>query len=116
MESAPPGSVITRITAEDLDNSVSGNGLVFYKLQDTPPTLAIDSQDGTVYTIGRLDYETEPILHAKIIAQDMGKSPLSSTSLLTVIVEDVVNELTMRAFPQEMYEVSKLSKTTSENK
>ena len=94
--------------AVDKDKQSTGNGLVLYKMIDGPASLAIDSKDGTVYTTRRLDYEAEPVLHAKIIAQDMNEQPLTSTAYITVLIEDVVNELSVRVFPREVYEVGHL--------
>ncbi|RXG65233.1 Cadherin EGF LAG seven-pass G-type receptor 2 [Armadillidium vulgare] len=53
-ETAPPGSVVTKIRATDLDSNKTSNGIILYKLLNSS-SLAIDSQDGTIYTINRLD-------------------------------------------------------------
>lgn len=102
----PPGTVVTQIMARDEDSSKSANGIVIFKLEDAPPSLAIDSQDGTIYTTNNLDYETNSVLHARVIAQNIGSIPLSSTSLLTVNIKDVKDELTSRLFEKEEYTVS----------
>lgn len=104
-EKAPKFTTITQVYANDSDSSSSGNGLVLYKLEGGEDKFAIDSKNGSVYTIGPLDYERWAEYLLTVVAQDLGTPPLTASALLRVTVVDVEEELTTRLFEREEYQV-----------
>ncbi|XP_042858064.1 cadherin-89D-like [Penaeus japonicus] len=104
-EHAPRGTVVARVYANDSDSNTSGNGLILYKLEGGEDKFSIDSNNGSVYTVGSLDYERSPTHNLTVVAQDLGSPPLSASALLVVTVVDVEEELTTRLFDREEYEV-----------
>lgn len=104
-EHAPRGTVVARVFANDSDSSTSGNGLILYKLEGGEDKFSIDSNNGSVYTVGALDYERAPTHNLTVVAQDLGTPPLSASALLVVTVVDEEEELTTRLFDREEYEV-----------
>ncbi|XP_023209390.1 protocadherin Fat 4-like, partial [Centruroides sculpturatus] len=86
-ENLDPGQEVTRITAYDSDSNL--NGQVFYKLGDGHENkFYIDSKDGTIWTLAKLDYEKKPFYNMSVIAYDQGVPSLSSTAKLWVTVID----------------------------
>ncbi|XP_037801284.1 cadherin-89D-like [Penaeus monodon] len=104
-EHAPRGTVVARLFANDSDSGTSGNGLILYKLEGGEDKFSIDSNNGSVYTVGALDYERAPTHNLTVVAQDLGTPPLSASALLVVTVVDEEEELTTRLFDREEYEV-----------
>lgn len=91
-ENSPIGTPITRVFANDSDFTGNGNGLILFDIpnkRSEPNLFAVDSKDGVVTTVGRLDYETNNSHNVTIIASDLGSPTLSSTALLIVNVIDV---------------------------
>ncbi|XP_063874721.1 cadherin-89D-like [Scylla paramamosain] len=105
-EKAPKFTTITQVYANDSDSSSSGNGLVLYKLEGGEDKFAIDSKNGSVYTIGPLDYERWAEYDLTVVAQDLGTPPLTASALLKIMVVDVEEELTTRLFEREEYQVA----------
>ncbi|XP_062874781.1 protocadherin Fat 4 [Trichomycterus rosablanca] len=87
-ESAQNMTQILRVSASDVDENQ--NGLVRYRLSEgnEERQFSIDGSSGQVTLVGRLDYETTSTYSLKIIAEDSGLVPLSSSCLLTVTVLD----------------------------
>ena len=104
-EDVSPGTLIATVHARDIDSPRTGNGVITYSLPNNEKNFFIDANNGTIYTMGSLDYETASFLNVTVIAQDQGSPPISSTALLQVIVENVKEELTTRVFDQEQYKV-----------
>lgn len=95
-ENAPIGTPITKVFANDTDFSGNGNGLILFDIphkKSTNNLFTVDSKDGIVTTIGKLDYETQPTHNITIVASDLGSPTLSSTALLVVNVIDVPEDL-----------------------
>ena len=105
-EEARKFTLVARIFANDSDSNSSGNGLVLYKLEGGEDKFAIDSKNGTVYTVGPLDYERWTEYELTVMAQDLGSPPLTASALLKVTVVDVKEELTTRLFDREEYQVA----------
>ncbi|XP_050737867.1 cadherin-89D-like [Eriocheir sinensis] len=103
-EKAKKFTMVTRVFANDSDSSSSGNGLVLYKLEGGEDKFAIDSKNGSVYTVGPLDYERWAEYSLTVVAQDLGSPPLTASALLKVTVVDVEEELTARLFDREEYQ------------
>ncbi|XP_045608618.2 cadherin-89D [Procambarus clarkii] len=105
-ENTPKNTIITKIFANDSDASSSGNGIILYKLEGGEDKFAIDSKNGSVYTVGKLDFERWPEHNLTVLAQDHGSPPLTASALIMVEVTDVKEELTTRLFDREEYRVT----------
>lgn len=105
-ENASRNTFITKVFANDSDSSSSGNGIILYKLEGGEDKFAIDSKNGSIYTVGSLDYELWPEHNLTVIAQDLGSPSLTASALLMVTVMDVKEELTTRLFDRDEYRVS----------
>lgn len=95
-ENAPVGTPITKVFANDSDFAGNGNGLILFDIphkKSTQNLFTVDSKDGVVTTIGRLDYESQSTHNVTIVASDLGLPTLSSTALLIVNVIDVPEDL-----------------------
>lgn len=110
-ENSPIGTPLTRIFANDSDFTGNGNGLILFDIpykKNRQNLFTIDSKDGVVTTIGKLDYETEKMHNISIIASDLGSPSLSSTALLIVNVIDVpedIRSIERPVFAHRYYEV-----------
>uniref|UniRef100_T1IXK6 Cadherin domain-containing protein n=1 Tax=Strigamia maritima TaxID=126957 RepID=T1IXK6_STRMM len=88
-ENQRPGYFVAQVRAYDLDSNATGNGRVFYKLDDNVKrTFFIDSKEGTIWTLASLDYETESSYRIQVTAYDRGTPPLSATATVFVNVTD----------------------------
>lgn len=112
LENSSPGTIVTKLSANDSDFAGNGNGLLLFNIphpnQNGGNTFAIDSKDGTVMTIGKLDYETQNLYNITVVASDLGNPSLSSTALLIVRVLDVpedAEEIGQPVFAHRYYEV-----------
>lgn len=89
LESSPIGTQVTRVHANDSDFAGNGNGLILFDLsyQDRAEKqyFAVDSKEGVVTTIAKLDYETKRSHRLIVTASDLG-SPVSLTSSAVVLV------------------------------
>ncbi|CAH0674179.1 unnamed protein product [Spodoptera exigua] len=95
-ENAPVGTVVTKVFANDSDFIGNGNGLILYSLPQRKNQLnlfAIDSKEGTITTMGRLDYESQTVHNVTIVASDLGSPSLSSTAILMLTVTDVPDDV-----------------------
>ncbi|KAJ2939033.1 hypothetical protein O0L34_g19014 [Tuta absoluta] len=101
-ENVPVGTVITKVYANDSDFIGNGNGLILYSLPQRKNQMnlfTIDSKEGIITTVGRLDYETQTLHNVTIVASDLGSPSLSSTAILQLIVKDVPDEVEMSDKP-----------------
>ncbi|XP_026333507.1 cadherin-89D isoform X6 [Hyposmocoma kahamanoa] len=101
-ENAPIGTIVTKVYANDSDFVGNGNGLILYSLPQRKNQMnlfAIDSKEGILTTIGRLDYETQSLHNVTIVASDLGSPSLSSTAILQLTVKDVPDEVEMSDKP-----------------
>lgn len=101
-ENAPIGTIVTKVYANDSDFIGNGNGLILYSLPQRKNQMnlfAIDSKEGIVTTIGRLDYETQSLHNVTVVASDLGSPSLSSTAILQLTVKDVPDEVEMSDKP-----------------
>lgn len=87
-ESAQNLTQVLRVSASDVDENK--NSLVRYDIVEgnEEKQFSIDSTSGQVTLVGKLDYETTPFYSLKIIAEDSGIVPLSSTCVLSITVLD----------------------------
>uniref|UniRef100_A0AAR2J6I9 Cadherin domain-containing protein n=1 Tax=Pygocentrus nattereri TaxID=42514 RepID=A0AAR2J6I9_PYGNA len=86
-----PGSFVLQVTARDKDQGP--NGEVQYSILQTLEThsdwFSIDTVTGIITTLTQLDYETDPTPNMIVVATDRGRPPLSSTSVVKVILQDI---------------------------
>uniref|UniRef100_A0A8C5Q8M4 Cadherin domain-containing protein n=1 Tax=Leptobrachium leishanense TaxID=445787 RepID=A0A8C5Q8M4_9ANUR len=104
-EAASPGTAVLKVNAQDSDEE-GPNSSVTYTLMVNPFSsgFTLDQHTGVLSTSKALDHETEPVLHLVVVATDHGVPPLSSSTSVTVIVEDINdNEPT---FLQQFYNVT----------
>lgn len=95
VENSPPGTPITRVFANDTDFSGNGNGLFLFNIpqrKNKENLFVVDSKDGVVSTVGKLDFEYQSTHNITVIASDLGSPSLSSTALVVVTVIDVPDE------------------------
>ncbi|TRY81380.1 hypothetical protein DNTS_000631 [Danionella cerebrum] len=87
-ESAVNLTQLLRVSASDVDEN--SNGLVRYEILEgnEEKQFSIDANSGQVTLVGKLDFETTPLYSLKIIAEDSGAVPLSSTCVLSVSILD----------------------------
>ncbi|KAK4292814.1 hypothetical protein Pmani_034453 [Petrolisthes manimaculis] len=87
-EGLAPGSLLTTITASDVDSNIAG-----YWLLEPSDHFDLDNATGVV-TVGgaRLDYETEPELTFVVVARDTGIPNLSATTTVVVQLENINDE------------------------
>lgn len=118
LENIPIGTQVTKIYANDSDFAGNGNGLILFDLtyQDHAEKqyFAVDSKEGIITTIAKLDYETKNNYRLIVTASDLG-SPVSLTSSAMVLVtvlnvddddEEADNEVhKMPTFRHRYYEV-----------
>ncbi|KAM4040255.1 protocadherin Fat 4-like [Anomaloglossus baeobatrachus] len=79
---------LDNITATDLD--IGKNGAIMYSLENYfDSTFYINSSTGKLINMKPLDAEKNDNYDLKVIAQDAGTPPLSSTVLIHVTVQDV---------------------------
>ncbi|OQR76891.1 protocadherin Fat 4-like [Tropilaelaps mercedesae] len=109
-ENLDPGQKVTQIRAFDPD--AGENGLVFYKLGGGHDNkFYIDSKDGTVWTLSKLDFEQQEFYNMTVIAYDQGAPSLSSTAKLWVTVtdrNDVVPDFAKSVYTLEVAENTKV--------
>ncbi|GBP73817.1 Cadherin-89D [Eumeta japonica] len=101
-ENSPIGTTVTRVYANDSDFLGNGNGLLLYSLPQRKNqfnNFAIDSKEGVVTTVGKLDYEKQMVHNVTVVASDLGSPSLSSTALLIVTITDVPEDVEMSDKP-----------------
>lgn len=93
-ENAPPTTLLTTVTASDVDLGV--NGKVSYSLSTTSieeygDVFGVDVHSGIVFLKRRLDYEKIKRYKLVVVAanDDAFESTLSSTAVLEVVIDDV---------------------------
>lgn len=110
-ENSPIGTPITRVFANDSDFTGNGNGLLLFDVQQRRSgenLFAVDSKDGVITTVGKLDYEMEKTHNVTVVASDLGSPSLSSTAMLMVTVIDVPDDTSyaeVPVFAHRYYEV-----------
>lgn len=120
LENSPIGTQVAKVYANDSDFAGNGNGLILFDLsyQDRAKKqyFAVDSKEGVITTIAKLDYETKSDHRLIVTASDLG-SPISLTSSAVVLVtvlnvddddddEETDNEVhKMPTFRHRYYEV-----------
>ncbi|KRT84259.1 Cadherin, partial [Oryctes borbonicus] len=110
-ENTQIGTPISRVFANDSDFSGNGNGLLLFDIpyhSNIGNLFAIDSKEGIVTTIGKLDYEKSDTHNLTIIASDLGSPSLTSTALMIIKILDVPEDMSnpdQPVFAHRYYEV-----------
>ncbi|NXG43822.1 CELR3 protein, partial [Psilopogon haemacephalus] len=86
LENMPAGTVITSVSATDVDEGF--NGLVVYTLKGGEGKMDINTS-GSILLEKELDREKQDIYNLMVIASDQGQPVLSTVLNLTVIIDDV---------------------------
>ncbi|NXN18284.1 CELR3 protein, partial [Indicator maculatus] len=86
LENVPAGTIITSVSATDVDEGF--NGLVVYTLKGGDGKMDINTS-GSILLEKELDREKQGIYNLTVIASDQGQPVLSTVLNLTVIVDDV---------------------------
>ncbi|KAK2165149.1 hypothetical protein LSH36_54g06002 [Paralvinella palmiformis] len=87
------GVPFLKVKASDPDQGL--NGLVFYGLSSQMPSLTdgqlftINNRTGEISLVKHLDYETQPIYHLLVSAQDLGPDSVPVHAKVIVHVQDV---------------------------
>ena len=82
-EELPTGSLVTTVTASDVDSNIGG-----YRLVEPSEHFDVNSATGVVTVKGRLDYEEQPQLNLTVLAWDTGLPRLSATANIIVTVSN----------------------------
>ncbi|XP_029667049.1 cadherin-89D isoform X2 [Formica exsecta] len=117
LENIPIGTQVAKVYANDSDFAGNGNGLILFDLSYQDRTekqyFAVDSKEGIIVTIAKLDYETKSDHRLIVTASDLG-SPVSLTSSAVVLVtvlnvdddEETDNKVSnMPTFRHRYYEI-----------
>ncbi|XP_027213278.2 cadherin-87A [Penaeus vannamei] len=86
-EELPRGSLLTTITASDIDSNIGG-----YSLAEPSEHFSLDNATGVITVKARLDYETQPQLSFTVVAHDTGVPTLSATATVIVQLENINDE------------------------
>ncbi|XP_048088044.1 protocadherin alpha-3-like isoform X6 [Alosa alosa] len=91
-ENVPPGTSVTTVKANDLDDGV--NGEIVYSFVNSGNarqinTFIINSLTGEITVAGDLDHETNPAIELRVKATDKGQNPRAAFCKVLVEVLDV---------------------------
>ena len=90
LENVAPHTQILQVLATDQD--IANNGEISYSFSDESRKLAhlfsIDPHHGWITTLGELDYEEEQSYTLTVVAQDNGRTKLSSTATVQITLLD----------------------------
>ncbi|KAK8407296.1 hypothetical protein O3P69_002092 [Scylla paramamosain] len=86
-EELPLGSLLTTITASDVDSNIGG-----YSLSEPSEHFGLDNATGVVTVKARLDYETQPELSFVVVAHDTGVPSLSASATVVVQLNNINDE------------------------
>uniref|UniRef100_UPI0037E89D79 protocadherin-23-like n=1 Tax=Semicossyphus pulcher TaxID=241346 RepID=UPI0037E89D79 len=103
-EDAPQGSSIIHMQARDADEGANSEVRYSILRSSQDSLISIDPESGLVTTAAALDRETQAEVWFLVVAADGGEPALSSTSTVTVLVEDVNDNEPV--FLQQLYNVS----------
>ncbi|XP_019645840.1 PREDICTED: protocadherin Fat 4-like [Branchiostoma belcheri] len=103
------GNTVIDLDAADTDASSHAHGIVTYSITsgNTNGVFSVDPSSGVIVTNSPLDFETTPLYTLEVTMVDGGTPPLSSTTIVLVVLDDV-NDNTAECVP------SVFSETVSE--
>ena len=96
----PPESEFFRVQANDTD--VGLNGLVTFELLNHRDTFRVDAFTGSLFTLKKLNFDTQNLYDLSIIASDRGRPSLRSMAAIITTVkqtEQPKQSLTVQATP-----------------
>ena len=96
------GFEVFKVLANDLD--IDNNAEISFKISsgNINTVFSIESITGQITTVKPLDFNTIPLYSLEITATDMGASPLSNTSTLSITIIDVNNHAPVFMPPYEV--------------
>lgn len=99
-ESNDPGAYVVEVIATDKDSG--NNGRISYSLEpDGLSFFSIDPTMGTISADVSLDRELRPVIRFHVTATDQGNPPLSSSTVVEVILGDINDNTPM--FTQSLF-------------
>ncbi|XP_076149286.1 protocadherin-23 [Alosa pseudoharengus] len=104
VEDAKPGSALIQVRAHDADEGLNSDLLYSILESKWDSLISIDPQSGLITTATSLDREREAELHFLVVAADGGFPPMSSTTTVTIYIEDINDNKPV--FDQQLYNVS----------
>nr|KAG5694035.1 hypothetical protein BaRGS_025614 [Batillaria attramentaria] len=102
-EDARPGSYVGIVGADDDDQGQNAE-IVFMELPEEGTrgrSAFIITKEGVVKTNMPLDREVTPVHYFRVVAKDRGHPPLSSTTTVTIHVDDVNDNTPIFIYPTE---------------
>nr|AUG84419.1 Pcd11x [Platynereis dumerilii] len=91
-ENAAPGTTLTKVHASDKDAGLYGQIRYSFssRTQDTHGAVfGIKNTTGEIYVKGEVDYETSPVYHLVVLADDRGSDTIPAEATVIVRVLDV---------------------------
>ena len=77
------------VTVSARDSDAGSNGLLVYSLEGASSMFAINGSSGLISSTAPLNYEDTAAIQFFVVATDLGMSPLSSTSEVSINVTDI---------------------------
>ncbi len=109
-ENTAPGSILTSVTASDLDTGE--NAKIVYSVLDTNTQgvpvssyVYINSENGSIFSMHSFDYEQIKIFHIIVLAKDHGSPPMSSNATVHVFISDQNDNATCCHLPVHIHGV-----------
>ncbi|XP_031334592.1 cadherin-89D isoform X1 [Photinus pyralis] len=108
-ENSPIGTSVTKVFANDTDFLGNGNGLFLFSIsqkKNHAHFFTIDSKDGVVSTVRKLNYDVQRTHNVTVIVSDLGSPSLSSTALVVVnVLNNEIKNSTQNIFLHRYYEI-----------
>ncbi|KAJ8246897.1 hypothetical protein GJAV_G00256570 [Gymnothorax javanicus] len=110
MENSPPGTLVTKLNATDLDYGSNGE-VSFLFSKYTPERVlqlfSMDSKTGEIRVVGEVDYEMADVYHISVQARDRGTPAMEGSGSIIVSIIDVNDnspELTITSLTESVRE------------
>ncbi|XP_026135732.1 protocadherin gamma-C5-like isoform X4 [Carassius auratus] len=92
LENSPPGTLVTKLNATDVDSGV--NGKISYLFSKYTPErilkmFSVDSQSGEIRVVGNVDYEEVNVYDITVQARDGGSPAMEGSCNIKVEIIDV---------------------------
>ncbi|XP_012885170.1 PREDICTED: protocadherin-16-like, partial [Dipodomys ordii] len=115
-EAAAPGTAVLWVSASDADEPGTDHARLRYALvqlqagcepevpppaAECRPAFAIHPESGAISTVRALDREAQEEVELRVVAQDLGRPPLSATCRVRITVADVNDHEPV--FPRQVY-------------
>ncbi|XP_064181973.1 protocadherin gamma-C5-like isoform X3 [Anguilla rostrata] len=92
LENSPPGTLVTKLNATDLDYGLNGE-VSFLFSKYTPERVlqlfSVDSKTGEIRVDGQVDYEMAEVYHISVQARDRGTPAMEGSGSIIVSIIDV---------------------------